>query len=187
MADNELQKKFAQRQNSDGSSIANQKPFNPYNEFPDFTRKEIKNYETMFKKYDTSKDGFIDLMELKYMMEKLGHPQTHVSLKEMIKEVDEDFDGVVSFREFLLIFRKAAKGELVSSGLSQLVTASSVDVDKEGVGGAKNFFEAKAAQQGQASKNEQEIKAEQEERKKQQEEAKKRKEAFKAKAATFQQ
>lgn len=32
-------------------------------------------------------------------MEKLGAPQTHLCLKEMIKEVDEDFDGKISFRE----------------------------------------------------------------------------------------
>lgn len=50
-------------------------------------------------RYDTGKDGFIDLMELKLMMEKLGAPQTHLGLKNMIKEVDEDFDGKLSFRE----------------------------------------------------------------------------------------
>ena len=33
------------------------------------------------------------------MMEKLGAPQTHLGLKNMIKEVDEDFDGRLSFRE----------------------------------------------------------------------------------------
>ena len=33
------------------------------------------------------------------MMEKLGEPQTHLSLKAMIKEVDEDNDGQISFRE----------------------------------------------------------------------------------------
>jgi len=33
------------------------------------------------------------------MMEKLGSPQTHLALKEMIKEIDEDFDGMISFRE----------------------------------------------------------------------------------------
>lgn len=33
------------------------------------------------------------------MMEKLGMPQTHLALKEMIKEIDEDFDGMISFRE----------------------------------------------------------------------------------------
>ena len=51
------------------------------------------------RRYDTGKDKFIDMMELKYMMEKLEAPQTHLALKEMIKEVDEDFDGKISFRE----------------------------------------------------------------------------------------
>ena len=32
-------------------------------------------------------------------MEKLGAPQTHLSLKSMIKEVDEDHDNKISFRE----------------------------------------------------------------------------------------
>ena len=65
-------------------------------------------------------------------------------LKAMIKEVDEDDDGAICFREFLLIFRKAAAGELdLQSGLGQLASLTEVDVDEVGVGGAKNFFEAK--------------------------------------------
>ena len=52
-----------------------------------------------FGRFDSGKDGFIDLMELKLMMEKLGAPQTHLGLKNMIKEVDEDFDGKLSYRE----------------------------------------------------------------------------------------
>lgn len=50
-------------------------------------------------RFDSGKDGFIDLMELKLMMEKLGAPQTHLGLKNMIKEVDEDYDGKLSYRE----------------------------------------------------------------------------------------
>lgn len=50
-------------------------------------------------RYDAGRDGFIDLMELKLMMEKLGAPQTHLGLKNMIKEVDEDLDSKLSFRE----------------------------------------------------------------------------------------
>lgn len=50
-------------------------------------------------RYDVDKSGFIDLMELKLMMEKLGEPQTHLGLKGMIREVDEDNDGQISFRE----------------------------------------------------------------------------------------
>ncbi|XP_032494197.1 EF-hand domain-containing protein D1 isoform X2 [Phocoena sinus] len=75
------------------------KVFHPYSEFPEFSRRLIKDLESMFKLYDAGRDGFIDLMELKLMMEKLGAPQTHLGLKTMIKEVDEDFDGKLSFRE----------------------------------------------------------------------------------------
>ena len=49
--------------------------------------------------YDVDRNNFIDMMELKLMMEKLGEPQTHLGLKAMIKEVDEDNDGCISFRE----------------------------------------------------------------------------------------
>lgn len=44
-------------------------------------------------------DHYLDLMEMKQMMEKLGAPQTHVGLKSMIAEIDEDNDGKVSYRE----------------------------------------------------------------------------------------
>ncbi|OBS67645.1 hypothetical protein A6R68_03806 [Neotoma lepida] len=123
--------------------------------------------------YDAGKDGFIDLMELKLMMEKLGAPQTHLGLKSMINE-------------FLLIFRKAAAGELQEdSGLHVLARLSEIDVSTEGVKGAKNFFEAKVQAINVSSRFEEEIKAEQEERKKQAEEVKQRKAAFKELQSTF--
>ena len=88
--------------------------------------------------------------------------------------------------QFLLIFHKAAAGELSEdSGLSQLAKLAEVDVDEVGVGGAAKFFEAKAKEQAFSSKFEAEIRAEQEERKKQAEEAKARKAAFQAKKAAF--
>lgn len=44
----------------------------------------------------------------------------------------------------MLIFRKANAGELVEeSGLSKLAKLTEIDVEQVGVGGAKNFFEAK--------------------------------------------
>nr|XP_033484862.1 EF-hand domain-containing protein D2 isoform X2 [Epinephelus lanceolatus] len=120
------------------------KVFNPYTEFKEFSRHQIRDMEKLFKTYDAGKDNYIDLMELKLMMEKLDAPQTHIGLKNMIKEVDEDLDNKLSFREFLLIFRKAAAGELAEdSGLSVLARLSEIDVSAEGVKGAKTFFEAK--------------------------------------------
>ena len=41
---------------------------------------------------------------IKRMMEKLGAPQTHLGLKQMIAEVDEDQDGKISFREVSLFY-----------------------------------------------------------------------------------
>ncbi|XP_027255753.1 EF-hand domain-containing protein D2 isoform X2 [Cricetulus griseus] len=226
-ADDELSAKLLRRADLNQGIGEPQSPsrrvFNPYTEFKEFSRKQIKDMEKMFKqcigyqkspscnheatlpgdshpdkktswtckqshcfRYDAGKDGFIDLMELKLMMEKLGAPQTHLGLKSMINEVDEDFDSKLSFREFLLIFRKAAAGELQEdSGLHVLARLSEIDVSTEGVKGAKNFFEAKVQAINVSSRFEEEIKAEQEERKKQAEEVKQRKAAFKELQSTF--
>ncbi|XP_068558603.1 EF-hand domain-containing protein D1 [Cebidichthys violaceus] len=160
--------------------------FNPYTEFKEFSRKQIKDMEAMFKRYDTGRDGFIDLMELKLMMEKLGAPQTHLGLKNMIKEVDEDFDGKLSYREFLLIFRRAAAGELQEeSGLMALARLSEINVSTEGVMGAKDFFEAKMQALSLGSKFEAEIQEEKEERKRQEVEKKQRQAAFKQLQSAF--
>ncbi|KAG9332851.1 hypothetical protein JZ751_014950 [Albula glossodonta] len=114
-------------------------------------------------------------MELKLMMEKLGAPQTHLGLKNMIKEVDEDFDGKLSFREFLLIFRKAAAGELAEdSGLHVLAKLSEIDVSTEGVQAIN-----------ESSRFEAEIRQEQEEKKRQEEDRKKRQAAFRELQSNF--
>ena len=50
-------------------------------------------------RYDVGNDGFLDLEELKRMMEKLGAPQTHIGLKQMIREATEDDTvNMISFR-----------------------------------------------------------------------------------------
>ncbi|XP_046850874.1 EF-hand domain-containing protein D2-like [Xenia sp. Carnegie-2017] len=185
----ELAQKLARRnQINEGEDVPRQhfEVFNPYTEFKEFSRKQIKDFEKMFKKYDEDQDKYLDMMEMKLMMEKLQAPQTHVGLKNMITEIDEDNDGKVSFREFLLIFRKAAAGELVEgSGLSELARLSEVDISDVGVKGAKSFFEAKANEISSSNKFEEEIRAEQEENRKKAEEAKIRKQQFKAKQAAF--
>ncbi|XP_017069929.1 LOW QUALITY PROTEIN: EF-hand domain-containing protein D2 homolog [Drosophila eugracilis] len=163
------------------------KVVNVYTDFPEFSRNQIKDYQKTFNTYDLARDGFLDLQELKFMMEKLGAPQTHLGLKQMIAEVDEDNDGKISFREFLLIFRKAQAGELDSdSGLNQLARLTEVDVDQVGVSGAKNFFEAKIEQQLRTNKFHDEIRAEQEERRREEEERAQRRQQFQQRAAIFQ-
>lgn len=189
MATDELASKLARREKiNEGEESSNpaSKVCNVYTEFKEFSRKQIKEYEAMFKTYDNNGDKFICFEELKRMMEKLGAPQTHLALKEMIRMVDEDKDDKISFREFLLIFRKAAEGELLEdSGLSQLANLVEIEVEKVGVGGAKSFFEAKISEQGQAGKFEAEIREEQEQRRREAEEKKQRQQAFREKQTIF--
>nr|XP_046254175.1 EF-hand domain-containing protein D2 [Scatophagus argus] len=189
-ADSELGAKLMRREELNEGQGEHCQPstkvFNPYTEFREFSRNQIKDMGRMFKTYDAGKDNYIDLMELKLMMEKLGAPQTHISLKNMIKEVDEDLDNKLSFREFLLIFRKAAAGELAEdSGLSVLARLSEIDVSTEGVKGAKTFFEAKVQAISDSNRFEAEIRQEQEAKKKQAEEQKQRRAAFKELQSAF--
>lgn len=58
----------------------------------------------IFTRFDENKDKFICFDELKRAMEKLEAPQTHLALKAMIKEIDEDLDGKINFREVFLVF-----------------------------------------------------------------------------------
>lgn len=161
--------------------------FNPYTEFPEFSRKEIKEYERIFKKYDTGNDGFLDLEELKRMMEKLGAPQTHIGLKQMIREATEDDTvSMISFRAFLTVFRKAAAGELTAdSGLSQLAKLTEINVDEVGVAGAKQFFQAKISELERDKNFLDEIRREEEERQRLEQQRRERKAEFKERAALF--
>uniref|UniRef100_A0A3B4GSC8 EF-hand domain family, member D1 n=1 Tax=Pundamilia nyererei TaxID=303518 RepID=A0A3B4GSC8_9CICH len=87
---------------------------------------------------------------------------------------------------FLLIFRRAAAGELQEeSGLMALARLSEIDVSTQGVMGAKDFFEAKMQALSAGSKFEAEIREEKEERKRQEEEKKQRHAAFKQLQSTF--
>jgi len=152
------------------------------------SRREIREYKAIFTRFDQDKDGFLDLGDMKLMMETLGAPQTHLSLKKMIQEVDTDGDSKISFNEFLLIYHKAKAGQLESdSGLSALAKITEVDIQEVGVDGAKNFFEAKIEQLKATSKFEMEVKKEQEEKRKAELEKKQKRQEFAQKHAFFEQ
>ena len=81
-----------------------------------FYDSEIRNSCLVYLlcRFDEDKNKFISLEELKLMMEKLGAPQTHLALKNMMKEVDEDQDSQMNFREVSLSFTRQLKGRRYS-------------------------------------------------------------------------
>jgi Ca2+-binding EF-hand superfamily protein len=50
-------------------------------------------------RFDSTNTNHMCLEDLKRLMESLGAPQTHVALKSMLKEVDEDKDMRINMRE----------------------------------------------------------------------------------------
>merc|ERR1712021_89352 len=176
MASNELADKLARR-----CKLNDDK-----NGEKDLGPKSYRSIYAEFKKFDADKDHALNIEELKKLMEGLGEPQTHRAVKDMIELVDEDRDGKVSFREFLMMFRKSSEGTVESeSGLDKLVKLTEIDVSAAGVSGAKNFFQAKVAAFEDEAKITDEIRAEIEEKKRKNEEARLRREEFKKKQSLF--
>lgn len=60
-------------------------------------------------RYDKNCDKHLDLEELKQMMEKIGCPQTHLGLKAIMREVDEDRDNKISFKEVISTGNKGSR------------------------------------------------------------------------------
>ncbi|KFB41802.1 AGAP009528-PA-like protein [Anopheles sinensis] len=162
------------------------KVVNIYSEFPEFSRKEIKDYRDAFSKYAIG-DGLISLTELKLLLRKLGYPQRPLFLAGMFAEVDGNQDGEISFREFLQIFRNVRAKVLVSDGrLDQAHRPTEIDVASVGVRGAKKFFEARIEQQLRTNKFYEEILQEREERRRMEEEWQLRRKQFRQLAVVLQ-
>merc|ERR1712183_476917 len=100
----------------------------------------LADYKDQFIKYDRDNSGDINEFELKLMMEKLDQAKTHLELKKMIKEVDREGRGAISYNDFLFMmlgkqnsvlklilkFEKAMKGPDGPSGPAPKRTLSSL-------------------------------------------------------------
>ncbi|KAI0980472.1 hypothetical protein GJ496_002878 [Pomphorhynchus laevis] len=87
----------------------------PLFEFRDIPAQTLKECQQMFSRYDDDNDKLLDFHQIRIFVEKLGHPQTHLMLKSMIKEFDSDDDGKLSFREFMMVYRRIQTNEIEES------------------------------------------------------------------------
>lgn len=53
-----------------------------------------------FKVFDKNGDGFVEVAELRQVLQGLGEPLSEAELQEMIKEADTDGDGRISYQEY---------------------------------------------------------------------------------------
>eukprot|EP00753_Platysulcus_tardus_P020987 PLAT8552.1.p1 GENE.PLAT8552.1~~PLAT8552.1.p1 ORF type:complete len:206 (-),score=102.55 PLAT8552.1:161-724(-) len=73
-------------------------------DFPYWTLKKTQEYKDAFARYDVDRSGDLDLQEVTMMCEALGQTKTRLELLDLIKEVDLDNSGTISFSEFLTMF-----------------------------------------------------------------------------------
>ena len=62
-----------------------------------------------FDLFDNDNDGKINPSELSRAIEKMGQKLTEEDLKEMIKEVDSDYNGTIEFSEFVQLMESKMK------------------------------------------------------------------------------
>jgi hypothetical protein len=129
---------------SDPASAAQKKAFQAgRTQCRDISIGDLKKYEELFLRFDSGpQSGFLTAQEIKFGLEKMGVPQTHLQFKALMAEIDVDGDEKVSYIEWLSIFLKAKNGTLLSDGLKKL--AASIKVEEVGTKGAASFFEQKA-------------------------------------------
>ena len=63
----------------------------------------------VFNEFDVDKNGHITREELLVVMQQLGQNPTDEELEEMIREVDDDFDGQINREEFMHLMARKLK------------------------------------------------------------------------------
>mmetsp|Transcript_16841 Transcript_16841/g.27938 ORF Transcript_16841/g.27938 Transcript_16841/m.27938 type:complete len:359 (-) Transcript_16841:322-1398(-) len=91
----------------------------------DQTPLEEAQIAAIFKEFDTSGDGFIDLEELRAALQKAGRRVTQEEALDILKKVDINKDGQISLQEFRAVFQM----EKVPSELAPLASSSNVFFD----------------------------------------------------------
>ncbi|KAL8581697.1 hypothetical protein ACOMHN_043115 [Nucella lapillus] len=82
-----------------------------YNEDEELPEK-LQQYKKKFIECDRDQSGDLNLMDVKYMLEKLGQAKTHLELKKMIKEVDSTDTGAINYHDFVKMMLGPQSGVL---------------------------------------------------------------------------
>eukprot|EP01108_Squamamoeba_japonica_P000982 TRINITY_DN137_c0_g1_i1.p1 TRINITY_DN137_c0_g1~~TRINITY_DN137_c0_g1_i1.p1 ORF type:complete len:151 (+),score=23.59 TRINITY_DN137_c0_g1_i1:53-505(+) len=88
----------------------------------DFTPEQIAEFQTAFEMFDCDGSGAISVEELQQCLEKLGQRVELSEVFEMVREVDADGTGDVSFGEFLTMMANKFSGEDLAKEIGDAFT-----------------------------------------------------------------
>lgn len=80
--------------------------------FSKFKKKQLEEFRQQFNTFDADKSGEIDFEEMKAMVRGLGMDTPGHVLKKLMKSIDTDGDGTLSFVEFLEMMDQGKNGAM---------------------------------------------------------------------------
>lgn len=88
---------------------------------------QLDELKEAFSIYDINKDGAITTRELGTVLRQLGHNPTEAELLEMIKEVDRNNSGTISFSEFVALMSGKLKNDITDDDVREAFRVFDVD------------------------------------------------------------
>jgi len=70
-----------------------------------FTEQEVDDFHEIFRLYDSTGDGTLDLDEVQALLRSLNMQISQKTMFETFKELDSDQSGTLEFGEFLLLMK----------------------------------------------------------------------------------
>ena len=67
---------------------------------------KLSEYKEAFDMFDIDHNGAISIQEISKIMKNFGNPMKEDEIKKMIKPIDSDGDGKVTFEEFVTLMQK---------------------------------------------------------------------------------
>jgi len=104
-----------------------------FSDFVDtFSDDSFSSFVKLFNDADKNKDGHIAVEELKNLFDRFGVQLTYKDAKGCLDAADVDGNKRLTFQEFMIMWRKAATGELPDNGLCmKILEKSRVSVKKQ--------------------------------------------------------
>lgn len=88
---------------------------------------QLDELREAFSIYDINKDGAITTRELGTVLRQLGHNPTEAELLEMIKELDKNNSGTISFNEFVGLMSGKMKNDITDDDVREAFRVFDVD------------------------------------------------------------
>ncbi|CAF3780696.1 unnamed protein product [Rotaria magnacalcarata] len=95
--------------------------------FDNISPEELEELREAFRVFDQNGDGSITLSELRIVLDQMGLDPSEEELQDMIREVDADQSGSISFVEFVVL--QATGDRPTDEDVLEMIAEADIDGD----------------------------------------------------------